>query len=200
VATQQISTHWLRHTTLTWVERNFGYAIARAYAGHTDSISHAAPPPPTSEPASPRPPPRWPRSLVSLTRWPQSVLRWRRPPADHAIGLVNQRAGHLQPRPAISPPPTTAISALQARLPRFAGPPVEPVPARISSVIFPARCCRLTDTHGGHAVAFLPGRSPEPEPGVAETFPRSIAVGVGDLGSSTRTRTHMLKSALQEEN
>jgi site-specific recombinase XerD len=37
VATQQISTHWLRHTTLTWVERNFGYAIARAYAGHTDS-------------------------------------------------------------------------------------------------------------------------------------------------------------------
>jgi integrase len=37
VATQQISTHWLRHTTLTWVERNFGYAIARAYAGHSDS-------------------------------------------------------------------------------------------------------------------------------------------------------------------
>jgi integrase/recombinase XerC len=36
VATQQISTHWLRHTTLTWVERNFGYATARAYAGHTD--------------------------------------------------------------------------------------------------------------------------------------------------------------------
>lgn len=37
VATQQISTHWLRHTTLTWVERNFGYAVARAYAGHADS-------------------------------------------------------------------------------------------------------------------------------------------------------------------
>ena len=35
VATQGISTHWLRHTTLTWVERNFGYAIARAFAGHT---------------------------------------------------------------------------------------------------------------------------------------------------------------------
>ena len=35
VATQQISTHWLRHTTLTWVERHFGYAAARAYAGHT---------------------------------------------------------------------------------------------------------------------------------------------------------------------
>jgi site-specific recombinase XerD len=37
VRTQQISTHWLRHTTLTWVERNYGHAVARAYAGHTDS-------------------------------------------------------------------------------------------------------------------------------------------------------------------
>jgi integrase len=36
-AAQQISSHWLRHTTLTWVERHFGYAVARAYAGHTDS-------------------------------------------------------------------------------------------------------------------------------------------------------------------
>ena len=35
--TQQVSTHWIRHTTLTWVERNFGYAIARAYAGHAES-------------------------------------------------------------------------------------------------------------------------------------------------------------------
>jgi integrase/recombinase XerC len=39
VAAQQVSTHWLRHTTLTWVERNFGYAVARAYAGHTGSDS-----------------------------------------------------------------------------------------------------------------------------------------------------------------
>jgi hypothetical protein len=36
VRTQQISTHWLRHTTLTWVERNYGQAVARAFAGHTD--------------------------------------------------------------------------------------------------------------------------------------------------------------------
>jgi site-specific recombinase XerD len=35
VYAQQISIHWLRHTTLTWVERNFGYAVARAYAGHS---------------------------------------------------------------------------------------------------------------------------------------------------------------------
>jgi integrase/recombinase XerC len=33
--------HWIRHTTLTWVERNFGYAVARAYAGHTDRGSDA---------------------------------------------------------------------------------------------------------------------------------------------------------------
>jgi integrase/recombinase XerC len=39
VRTQQISSHWIRHTTLTWVERNFGYAVARAYAGHTDAGS-----------------------------------------------------------------------------------------------------------------------------------------------------------------
>ncbi|MFG1993782.1 tyrosine-type recombinase/integrase [Actinoplanes sp. NPDC048988] len=37
VAVQQISVHWLRHTTLTWVERHFSYAIARAYAGHAGS-------------------------------------------------------------------------------------------------------------------------------------------------------------------
>jgi integrase/recombinase XerC len=35
VRTQQISTHWIRHTTLT--SCNFGYAVARAYAGHTDA-------------------------------------------------------------------------------------------------------------------------------------------------------------------
>jgi integrase/recombinase XerC len=37
VAVQGISTHWIRHTTLAWVERHFGYAVARAYAGHNDS-------------------------------------------------------------------------------------------------------------------------------------------------------------------
>ncbi len=36
IRTQGISTHWIRHTTLTWVERNFGLAVAHAYAGHTD--------------------------------------------------------------------------------------------------------------------------------------------------------------------
>lgn len=41
VAAHGISTHWLRHTTLTWVERHYGYGIARAYAGHTDSTGPA---------------------------------------------------------------------------------------------------------------------------------------------------------------
>jgi len=36
VAAQQISTHWIRHTVLTWVERNFDFAVAQAYAGHED--------------------------------------------------------------------------------------------------------------------------------------------------------------------
>ncbi|WP_282780493.1 site-specific integrase [Nocardia sp. CC201C] len=35
VATHQITTHWLRHTTLRWVERNYGHSVAKAYAGHT---------------------------------------------------------------------------------------------------------------------------------------------------------------------
>jgi integrase len=34
-----VSTHWLRHTTLTWVARQFGYGIARAYAGHTGAAT-----------------------------------------------------------------------------------------------------------------------------------------------------------------
>jgi integrase len=32
-----VSSHWLRHTTVTWVERHYGYGVARAYAGHTDT-------------------------------------------------------------------------------------------------------------------------------------------------------------------
>lgn len=32
----QVSIHWVRHTTITYVEREFGEAVARAYAGHTE--------------------------------------------------------------------------------------------------------------------------------------------------------------------
>ncbi|MET9262644.1 hypothetical protein [Amycolatopsis sp. NPDC004079] len=41
VRNQNISTHWLRHTTLTWVERRFGCGTAHAYAGHFDSGDNA---------------------------------------------------------------------------------------------------------------------------------------------------------------
>ncbi len=41
VRTQQVSMHWIPHITLTWIERNFGYAVASAYAGHTDRGSDA---------------------------------------------------------------------------------------------------------------------------------------------------------------
>jgi hypothetical protein len=37
VETQHVSTHWIRHTVLTWVERRFGFAVAEAYAGHDGS-------------------------------------------------------------------------------------------------------------------------------------------------------------------
>lgn len=37
VAAQQVSAHWLRHTTLTWVERVYGYGVALAYAGHAET-------------------------------------------------------------------------------------------------------------------------------------------------------------------
>ncbi|MBF6331452.1 tyrosine-type recombinase/integrase [Nocardia transvalensis] len=30
-----VTPHWIRHTTLTFVERECGYAVARAFAGHT---------------------------------------------------------------------------------------------------------------------------------------------------------------------
>jgi integrase len=42
VTQQRITCHWLRHTTLTWVERNFGHAVAKAYAGHADNHNDGA--------------------------------------------------------------------------------------------------------------------------------------------------------------
>lgn len=34
VAKANVSAHWIRHTIITWVERNFGLAVAELYAGH----------------------------------------------------------------------------------------------------------------------------------------------------------------------
>ncbi|WP_406275766.1 hypothetical protein OH799_03810 [Nocardia sp. NBC_00881] len=38
-----VSAHWIRHTTLTFVERQFGISVARAYAGHEDGRSTLGP-------------------------------------------------------------------------------------------------------------------------------------------------------------
>ena len=52
VRTQQISMHWIRHTTLTWVERNFGYAVAqRLRRPHRQRQRHGRDRRPTSAPA-----------------------------------------------------------------------------------------------------------------------------------------------------
>jgi integrase len=81
-----ISAHWLRHTTITWVERRFGYAIARAYAGHTDTASA-----PTStfirarlvEVAG---------ALSALTGEPHPLLQPATPPRASATSHGNLRA------------------------------------------------------------------------------------------------------------
>ena len=41
VRVQGISAHWFRHTTLRFVERNFGKAVAKVYGGHSDRFSSA---------------------------------------------------------------------------------------------------------------------------------------------------------------
>ncbi|WP_067856976.1 tyrosine-type recombinase/integrase [Nocardia shimofusensis] len=42
-AAKQVTSHWLRHTTLTFVEREFGEAVARRYAAHRDPGTTATP-------------------------------------------------------------------------------------------------------------------------------------------------------------
>ncbi|OLT20340.1 hypothetical protein BJF78_35590 [Pseudonocardia sp. CNS-139] len=41
-ARRNVTAHWLRHTTITWVERTYGAAIAAAYAGHLPRGGSAA--------------------------------------------------------------------------------------------------------------------------------------------------------------
>ncbi|WP_040840618.1 tyrosine-type recombinase/integrase [Nocardia brevicatena] len=39
IRTHGISIHWLRHTTITWVERHYGTAVAREFARHSNTGS-----------------------------------------------------------------------------------------------------------------------------------------------------------------
>ncbi|WP_433678670.1 tyrosine-type recombinase/integrase [Nocardia sp. CA-119907] len=41
VESHGITVHWIRHTTLRFVERNFGKAVAQAYGGHFDRFQSA---------------------------------------------------------------------------------------------------------------------------------------------------------------
>jgi hypothetical protein len=36
VVTRGVTARWLRHTTVTWVERSFSEAVERAYMGHAE--------------------------------------------------------------------------------------------------------------------------------------------------------------------
>jgi integrase len=61
VRTQQISTHWIRHTTLTWVERNYAMPSPAPTPATPTARVRPGPPRPTSGPVCPRSPRRWPR-------------------------------------------------------------------------------------------------------------------------------------------
>ncbi|WP_109524662.1 MULTISPECIES: tyrosine-type recombinase/integrase [Nocardia] len=41
VEQHNVTIHWLRHTTLTWVDRRFGMPVSKAYAGHSDNAGGA---------------------------------------------------------------------------------------------------------------------------------------------------------------
>ena len=100
VAAQQISTHWLRHTTLTWVERNFSYAVARAYAGHTGKSDAGT----TTT---------YVRAQVEESP-PRSLHRGQQP-RSHPAGVVylatrNTDSGEDDPSPCHRPAPTWPTS------------------------------------------------------------------------------------------
>ena len=60
VRTQQISTHWIRHTTLTWVSGTSATRWPAPTPGTPSAAATWARRRPTSAPACPRWPPRWP--------------------------------------------------------------------------------------------------------------------------------------------
>ncbi|WP_252367013.1 tyrosine-type recombinase/integrase [Nocardia salmonicida] len=86
VATQGVTMHWLRHTTLTWVERTFSYAVARTYAGHrgkgsgvTDTYVKSN----LHEVAA---------ALSVLTAEPHPLARGTLPPTPELVALTASRA------------------------------------------------------------------------------------------------------------
>ncbi|MGW6729632.1 tyrosine-type recombinase/integrase [Nocardia sp. NPDC055029] len=87
VATQGVTTHWLRHTTLTWVERTFSYAVAQSFAGHrgkrsgtTDSYVKSQ----LHEVAA---------ALAVLTGEPHPLARGTQPPTPELLAIDAARTG-----------------------------------------------------------------------------------------------------------
>ena len=106
--------YWIRHI-LTWVERNFGFAVAEAYAGHEDNrrgarsmgamatyVRAGLPEVATALPPSPENPTRWP------SRTPAQA-----PPANTGIdpGSPCSQKRLRRPAPESFPAATMALSA-----------------------------------------------------------------------------------------
>ena len=88
VAAQGVTTHRLRHTTLTWVERTFSYAVAQAFAGHrgkrsgtTDTYVKSQ----LHEVAA---------ALSVLTAEPHPLTRGALPPPQELVALTASRTKH----------------------------------------------------------------------------------------------------------
>jgi integrase/recombinase XerC len=71
VRTQQISSHWIRHTTLTWVEGTSATPSPALTPGTPTAAARPARRRPTCAPASLRWPPPWPRCPASRIRSPR---------------------------------------------------------------------------------------------------------------------------------
>ncbi len=86
VAAQGVTTHWLRHTTLTWVERTFSYAVAQAFAGHRGKRSG------TTDTYVKSQLPEVAAALAVLTGEPHPLARGDRPPTPEVLAIAAARA------------------------------------------------------------------------------------------------------------
>ncbi|MFC9994096.1 hypothetical protein [Nocardia sp. NPDC127526] len=80
-AVMQVSAHWLRYTTLTFVEREFGYAVARAYAGHSEPARSDG----ATYPYVRATLPEVAEALTAITDQPHPLARTTRHPGCHAV-------------------------------------------------------------------------------------------------------------------
>jgi integrase/recombinase XerC len=99
-----ITAHWIRHTTLRFVERNFGKAVSKAYGGHSDRFSSA------NDIYTVAGIEEVARALVLLTGEPHPLaesgdLFWQQPEQSIAVVPDTDHSPHLQaPAPLALPP------------------------------------------------------------------------------------------------